>query len=136
MVFYRQYRIPHRKRWLDLRLLTDVKLPDLLGYLLRLLLDLLLELLHLLCKKGDDVGHDTLEFLTERDSRHHCLCIKDIHLVKEIHLHANTVLLAGLHCFAHFLPHTLHPGVTHEPTVLHLERSGAVELELRCTFPM
>ena len=137
MVFYGQYRIPHRRGWIDLRLLTDANLPDLLGSLLRLLLDLPPELLHLRCERGHGIGHITLGFLTERDSRHRCLCIKAIHLVKEIHLPPTPCCSPAFTALRiSSLVFFISGRVIHEPTVLHVERGEVVDLELRCIFPM
>jgi len=57
--------------------------------------------------------------------------IKAIHQVKGIHQHANSVLLGGLHLFAHSLIHILHPRVISEPKVLRLGRDGVVDLHFR-----
>lgn len=56
-----------------LRLIADRDPLDLPGSILGLLLDLPLELLPLPCERGDDTGHNTLGFLTERGSSHHWL---------------------------------------------------------------
>ena len=133
MVFYGQYRIPHRK-CIELRLLTGVNLPELPRSLLRLLLDLPLKLFIRVVREvmtpatilWDSSWRETAAIVGcgSRPST----------WSKRFTSTLTTALLGSVYFFTQFLPHILPPRVILEPKVLRLERDGAVDLGPRCIF--